>query len=57
MIFIENLFFSIINALSCKNDSGENHIKIRLLVFELLTWPPCPPLSAFRTSFTGNFSI
>ena len=37
MILIENLFFSIINALSSKNDIGETRIKFRLLVFELLT--------------------
>ena len=37
MLFIEIVFFPIINALSCKNDFGENRIKFRLLVFELLT--------------------
>ena len=37
MIFIEIFIFSIINALSFKNDFGENRIKFRLLVFELST--------------------
>ena len=36
MIYIENLIFSMINALSSKKDFGENRIKFRLLVFELL---------------------
>ena len=36
MIFIENLIFFMINALSFKKDFGENRIKCRLLVFELL---------------------
>ena len=37
MIFIENFISFMINAPSYKKDSGENRIKFRLLVFELLT--------------------
>ena len=37
MIFIEIFIIFILNALSFKNGFGENRIKFRLLVFELLT--------------------
>ena len=37
MIFIENFIYSMINAPSFKKDSGENRIRFRRLVFELLT--------------------
>ena len=36
MIFIEILIFFMINALSFKKDFGDNRIKFRLLVLELL---------------------
>ena len=37
MIFIEKFIIFMIHALSFEKDSGENRIKFRLLVFELLT--------------------
>ena len=36
MIFIENLILFMMNAQSFETDFGENRIKFRLLVFELL---------------------